>query len=60
LVEGRFDIDRIPQHNHIDHESQRAQLILLPFPVALAQLAALTMENYTGETVPPFTAIELS
>jgi hypothetical protein len=42
-LSGRFRSDvpdpGVPQHADVDQEAQRAQLVLLPFAVALAELA---------------------
>jgi hypothetical protein len=35
LIERRIHIERVPQHANIDDQSQRAELILLPFTIAL-------------------------
>jgi len=59
LGECRLNVDRVPQRNHIDHESKRTQLILLPLPVALAQFAAFAMKNDAGKAVPPLPTVEL-
>src|SRR5450631_3116277 len=42
LVQRRVHIDRVPKHDQIDHESERAELVLLTFAVALAKLAFTT------------------
>jgi hypothetical protein len=45
LIKRRLDIDRVPQHDHLDDQPKCAQLIFLAFSVTLAQLAAFVMEN---------------
>jgi hypothetical protein len=43
-------IHRVPQNNHVDDESQRAQLVFLAFAIALTQLAAPPVEDHTRDT----------
>lgn len=42
-------IERVPQHDHIDDRSLRAEVILLPFTIALPQFATLTMEESASQ-----------
>ena len=44
LVKRCIDVDRIPQHNNVDHQTKSAQLVLLSFPVALTQFTPLTVK----------------
>src|SRR3954449_11581671 len=41
LAERRIHVDRVPEHDEVDHEPKRAELVLLAFAVALAELAPL-------------------
>src|SRR3954452_17590168 len=41
LVDRRIHVDRVPEHDEVDHEPKRAELVLLAFAVALAELAPL-------------------
>jgi hypothetical protein len=43
----------------IDDEPERAELIFLPFAIALPQFAPLTAENDARNTVATFAPIEL-
>jgi len=36
LLDGGLDVQRIPEHDDIEDQAQRAQLVFLPFPIALA------------------------
>jgi len=59
LRKRRVHVDRIPQHDDVESQAQGSKLILLPFAIALPQLAALSMENLTGHAVTAFPAIQL-
>src|SRR5215831_14194841 len=59
LPECRIHIDRVPQDNHVDDQSQGPQLVFLPFAVALAQLPPPTMENRASQLVPVLMTVEL-
>ena len=59
LVERRVHVDRVPEHDDVDHQPERAELVLLAFAVALAQLAALAVEDDAGELVAALAAVEL-
>jgi hypothetical protein len=48
LLEGRIEVERIPQHDAVDHQAKRAQLLFLSFPIVLPQLPALAMERHPG------------
>src|SRR3954469_3028497 len=41
LAERRIHVDRVPEHDEVDHEPNRAELVLLALAVALAELAPL-------------------
>ena len=43
LLEGRLHVDGVPQDDHVKYQAQRPELILLAFPVALTQFAALAV-----------------
>ena len=51
LVQGGVHIDCVPEHDEIDHQSERPELVLLPFAIALAQFATLSMKDGAGELV---------
>ena len=48
LFEGRVHIDGVPQDNDVDDQAERTELILLAFPVALAEFAPFAMEDSPG------------
>ena len=58
-VEGGIHVDRIPQYHEVDDDAERAELILLPLAVALAELAALAVKDDPGELVATLAAVEL-
>src|SRR5450755_1107741 len=60
LVQRRVHVDRVPKQDQIDHESERAELVLLTFAVALAQLAAPAVKDHPGELVTSLAAVKLS
>jgi hypothetical protein len=60
LLQRRLHIDCVPEHDHVDDESQRSQLVLLSFLVALAQFASFAVEDSPGRAVPSFAAIQLA
>src|SRR3954452_7712026 len=59
LVDRRIHVDRVPEHDEVDHEPKRAELVLLALAVALAELAPLAMEDDAGELVTALAAVEL-
>ena len=58
-IERGVHVDRVPQHHEVDHDAERAEMVYLPFAVALAQLAALALGGDQGKLVAAFAAIEL-
>ena len=48
LFQGSVHVKRVPEHDDIDHESERAQLILLPLSVSLPQFTPFAMEKPLG------------
>ena len=56
---GCIHVERVPQHQHVDHQTQRPQLVFLAFPVALPDLAPLTMENRPGHAITALTPVQL-
>ncbi len=56
-VECSIHIDGVPQDDRIDDQAEGAELILLAFAVALAQLAALAVEDDASKLVAPFSPI---
>lgn len=58
--QSRVHVQRVPEHDDVDHEAERAELIFLAFPVSLAQFTPLAMEYDTGELVAALAAIKLN
>ncbi len=59
LRQHRIHVQRVPKHDHVHDQAERAQLVFLPFAVALEQLAALAVENLARQAVAAFTEIQL-
>ena len=53
LGDGGVGVAGVPQHYGVEYQAEGAELVFLPFPVGLAQLAALAVEDLTGQPVPP-------
>jgi len=51
LGEGGVEVAGVPQHDGVEDEAEGAELVLLAFPVTLAELAALAVEDLAGEGV---------
>jgi hypothetical protein len=58
-VQRRVRVEGVPERGDVDHEAERAELVLLALAVALAQLAALAVEHGAGEPVAALAAVEL-
>lgn len=52
-----FDVDRAPEHDHVDVKSEGSKLILLPFAITLAQFGALIVKDGPTQAVPSFAAV---
>ena len=50
----------VPEGDDVEHETEGAELFLLPFPVACGELAAATVADAPSEAVAVFLAIELN
>ena len=61
LGEGGVEVTGVPQHDGVEDEDEAegAELVLLAFPVTLAELAALAVEDLASEGVTGFGAVEL-
>jgi hypothetical protein len=57
LIQSSVDVKGIPQNNDVHDQAQRAQLILLPLPISLAQLSSLPVEYGAAQFVPVFASI---
>ncbi|GHO56376.1 hypothetical protein KSB_48510 [Ktedonobacter robiniae] len=53
FVECILHVPGIPEHDDIDDQAQRTQLIFLPLTIPLTQLAALAVKHMASDTVPP-------
>lgn len=45
LCQRCIHVERVPQHDDINDKPKRPKLILLPFPIPLAELSALAVED---------------
>jgi len=59
LAERGVGVPGVPQHDGVQDQAERAELVLLPFAVGLAQLAALAVEDLAGQPVTGFLDGEL-
>jgi len=59
VVEGGVLVARVPEHDGVDDQAERAELVFLPFPVALPELSPLAVEDGPGEGMTAFGAVEL-
>lgn len=59
LVQCGVLVAGVPEHDGVDDEPEGAELVFLPFAVALAELTSLAVEDCSGQGVPAFGAIEL-
>ena len=57
--ERGVDVAGRPEHHHVQDKAERAELILRPLPVALAQLVALAVEHRASQAVAALGAVEL-
>jgi len=59
LRKYRVHVQGVPQHDHVHDQSECAQLVFLPFTVALEQFAPLAVENLARQAVAAFAEVEL-
>lgn len=59
MVEGGVLVARVPEHDGVDDQAERAELVFLPFPVALPELSPLAVEDGPGKGMTAFGAVEL-
>ena len=59
LIEGSLHVDRVPQDDHVNDESQRTELIFLSLPIPLTQFASLAVEDSAPQAVSSLTSVEL-
>lgn len=59
LIQRRLHIDRIPQHQQVDDQTERTELIFLPFAVTLAQLTPAAVKDFSGQSMASFAAVKL-
>ena len=53
-------VDRVPEHDDVDHETECPELVLLALAVTLAQLALLAVEDGAREPVAALVTVELA
>ncbi len=59
LSQDGVRVQRVPQDDDVDDQTEGAELIFLALTVALVQLATLAVENVAGQAVAAFAEIEL-
>lgn len=59
LIEDGVHIDGVPQDDHVDDQTERAQLILLALPVALVEFAAFSVKDTPCQAVAALGEVEL-
>ena len=59
LLQNGVHIYSVPEHDGVDDQAERVELVLLSLAVALVQFSATAMEYIAGQVVPAFVAIEL-
>lgn len=58
VSEGRVQVERIPQHDHVHHQAQGAELIFLPLTVARVDFSTLPMKDPACQAVATFAPVE--
>jgi hypothetical protein len=59
LDHGGVHVAGVEQHQRVEREAKRADLIFHPLAIVLVQMAGLTMENSPGQSVPAFSQVGL-
>lgn len=59
LLDRRADVDGIPEHDDVEDEAERTELLFLVLSAGLADLTTLAMADDPGQAMPVFVAIEL-
>jgi hypothetical protein len=49
----------VPEHNDVQHQSQRSELILLAFAVSLPQFISASVKSGPRKAVSPFVQVQL-
>ncbi len=60
LIQRCLRVARVPEHDRVDDEAERAELVLLSFLVPLPQLAALAEEDGSRNAVATLAAVDLA
>lgn len=58
VVEGGLGVDGLPEHDDVDHQPERAELVFLACLVLLGELAECSVEHVSGEAVAAFDAVQ--
>jgi hypothetical protein len=58
VIEGCLHLDRLPEHDDVDHDAEGVELVFLPDLIVLAQLTALAVEEVAGQGITRFASIE--
>lgn len=54
MFKGGLGVDRLPENDDVNHDAEAVELAFLPDLVALAELAALLVENVAGQRLAAF------
>jgi hypothetical protein len=60
LLDNGIHLNRVPEDNDVDDETQSAELILLSLSIMLPQFTSFAMENDPRQAVSMLAAIELN
>ena len=58
LGDGVVEVLGVPEHERVEREAERAELVFLAVSVWLAQLAFVAVEDDPGDSVTAFVAVE--
>ena len=59
MGERLVHVQGVPEYHHVDDQSQRSELVFLALAIALADFAALTVEDRPGHTVAALPTVQL-
>jgi hypothetical protein len=58
LGDGVVEVLGVPEHERVEREAERAELVFLPVAVGLTQLTLVAVEDDPGDGVPALVAVE--
>jgi hypothetical protein len=60
VVDGVVHVLGVPEHEDVEREAERGELVFLALAVGLAQFAAVAVEDDAGDGVAAFVAVEMT